>query len=138
MHSYLSYSGLFKVTIKYVKMYPSWTESFKNETYLRVMTVMSIPKAVKAAGLNLVSHVLTGSHVLSAHCVPYDFPSEGLWPEEVALTSSEYVLKIRQRLERDAAAREQREKRRRQALVRQLQAHEEHQVAKGFSLSMLA
>nr|XP_023692350.1 sperm flagellar protein 2 [Paramormyrops kingsleyae] len=55
--------------------------------------------------------------------------SEGLWPEEVALTSSEYVLKIRQRLERDAAAREQREKRRRQALVRQLQAHEEQQEA---------
>ncbi|XP_048854234.1 sperm flagellar protein 2 isoform X2 [Brienomyrus brachyistius] len=61
--------------------------------------------------------------------VPYGFPSEGLWPEEVALTSSEYVLKIRQRLERDAAAREQREKRRRQALVKQLQAHEEQQEA---------
>ncbi|XP_053336412.1 sperm flagellar protein 2 [Clarias gariepinus] len=41
--------------------------------------------------------------------------------------SSAYVQKIRQRLEEDATAREQREKRRRRALVQQLHAHQSHE-----------
>ncbi|XP_051552291.1 sperm flagellar protein 2 [Myxocyprinus asiaticus] len=41
----------------------------------------------------------------------------------------EYIKKIRQRLEEDSAAREQREMRRRRALLEQLQAHEAQQEA---------
>ncbi len=42
--------------------------------------------------------------------------------------NKEYIETIRQRLEEDSAAREQREMRRRRALMEQLQAHEAQQV----------
>uniref|UniRef100_A0A8C7CAT8 Sperm flagellar 2 n=1 Tax=Oncorhynchus kisutch TaxID=8019 RepID=A0A8C7CAT8_ONCKI len=47
-------------------------------------------------------------------------------PEEA---NSEYIQKIRQRLEEDATARQQREKRRRHVLVEQLKAHEAQEEA---------
>ncbi|XP_072528026.1 sperm flagellar protein 2 isoform X2 [Salminus brasiliensis] len=47
--------------------------------------------------------------------------------DEMAQWNSEYVQKIRQRLEEDASAREQREKRRRRALIQQLHAHHAHE-----------
>uniref|UniRef100_A0A674CNT1 Sperm flagellar 2 n=1 Tax=Salmo trutta TaxID=8032 RepID=A0A674CNT1_SALTR len=50
-------------------------------------------------------------------------------PEELAQANSEYIQKIRQRLEEDAAARQQREKRRRRVLVEQLKAHEAQEEA---------
>ncbi|XP_041756129.2 sperm flagellar protein 2 isoform X1 [Coregonus clupeaformis] len=50
-------------------------------------------------------------------------------PEELARVNSEYIQKIRQRLEEDAAARQQREKRRRRVLVEQLKAHEAQEEA---------
>lgn len=50
-------------------------------------------------------------------------------PEELAQANSEYIQKIRQRLEEDAAARQQREKRRRRVLVEQLKAHEAQEVS---------
>ncbi|KAL7838971.1 hypothetical protein SRHO_G00256290 [Serrasalmus rhombeus] len=43
--------------------------------------------------------------------------------DEMAQWNNEYVQKIRQRLEEDATAREQREKRRRRALIQQLHTH---------------
>lgn len=42
--------------------------------------------------------------------------------------NKEYIENIRQRLEEDSTAREQREMRRRRALMEQLQAHEAQQV----------
>ncbi len=45
--------------------------------------------------------------------------------------NKEYIETIRQRLEEDSAAREQREMRRRRALMEQLQAHEAQQVTTG-------
>uniref|UniRef100_A0A8C7C4N9 Sperm flagellar 2 n=1 Tax=Oncorhynchus kisutch TaxID=8019 RepID=A0A8C7C4N9_ONCKI len=50
-------------------------------------------------------------------------------PEELAQANSEYIQKIRQRLEEDATARQQREKRRRHVLVEQLKAHEAQEEA---------
>uniref|UniRef100_A0A8C7P6L4 Sperm flagellar 2 n=1 Tax=Oncorhynchus mykiss TaxID=8022 RepID=A0A8C7P6L4_ONCMY len=50
-------------------------------------------------------------------------------PEELAQANSEYIQKIRQRLEEDATARQQREKRRRRVLVEQLKAHEAQEEA---------
>ncbi|XP_038852765.1 sperm flagellar protein 2 [Salvelinus namaycush] len=50
-------------------------------------------------------------------------------PEELAQANSEYIQKIRQRLEEDAAARQQREKRRRRVLVEQMKAHEAQEEA---------
>lgn len=51
-----------------------------------------------------------------------------LSPDEMNKANAEYIQKIRQRLEEDAVAREQREKRRRRVLVEQLQAHEAQEV----------
>uniref|UniRef100_A0A8C7CAK7 Sperm flagellar 2 n=1 Tax=Oncorhynchus kisutch TaxID=8019 RepID=A0A8C7CAK7_ONCKI len=53
----------------------------------------------------------------------------GQRPEELAQANSEYIQKIRQRLEEDATARQQREKRRRHVLVEQLKAHEAQEEA---------
>uniref|UniRef100_A0A3B1J331 Calponin-homology (CH) domain-containing protein n=1 Tax=Astyanax mexicanus TaxID=7994 RepID=A0A3B1J331_ASTMX len=47
--------------------------------------------------------------------------------DEMAQWNSDYVQKIRQRLEEDANAREQREKRRRRALIQQLHTHHTHE-----------
>uniref|UniRef100_A0A8C7P748 Sperm flagellar 2 n=1 Tax=Oncorhynchus mykiss TaxID=8022 RepID=A0A8C7P748_ONCMY len=47
----------------------------------------------------------------------------------LAQANSEYIQKIRQRLEEDATARQQREKRRRRVLVEQLKAHEAQEEA---------
>ncbi|XP_037387344.1 sperm flagellar protein 2 [Pygocentrus nattereri] len=47
--------------------------------------------------------------------------------DEMAQWNNEYVQKIRQRLEEDATAREQREKRRRRALIQQLHTHHTHE-----------
>lgn len=47
--------------------------------------------------------------------------------------NKEYIESIRQRLEEDSAAREQREMRRRRALMEQLQAHEAQQVTTGLA-----
>ncbi|XP_048100360.1 sperm flagellar protein 2 isoform X3 [Alosa alosa] len=52
-----------------------------------------------------------------------------LSPDEMIKANSEYIQKIRQRLEEDTAAREQREKRRRRVLVEQLRAHEAQEEA---------
>ncbi|XP_062398924.1 sperm flagellar protein 2 isoform X2 [Sardina pilchardus] len=52
-----------------------------------------------------------------------------LSPDEMVKANAEYVQKIRQRLEEDTAAREQREKRRRRVLVEQLRAHEAQEEA---------
>ncbi len=49
------------------------------------------------------------------------------------LWNKEYIENIRQRLEEDSAAREQREMRRRRALMEQLQAHEAQQVSTGLA-----
>ena len=49
--------------------------------------------------------------------------------DEAAQWNGEFVQKIRQRLEEDATAREQREKRRRRALVQQLHTHHTHEVS---------
>lgn len=45
--------------------------------------------------------------------------------------NKEYIENIRQHLEEDSAAREQREMRRRRALMEQLQVHEAQQVTNG-------
>lgn len=45
--------------------------------------------------------------------------------------NKEYIENIRQHLEEDSAAREQREMRRRRALIEQLQVHEAQQVTNG-------
>ncbi|XP_066514487.1 sperm flagellar protein 2-like isoform X1 [Hoplias malabaricus] len=47
--------------------------------------------------------------------------------DEMVQWNSDYVQKIRQRLEEDANAREQREKRRRRALIQQLHTHHAHE-----------
>ncbi|KAL2091758.1 hypothetical protein ACEWY4_011556 [Coilia grayii] len=52
-----------------------------------------------------------------------------LTPEEMSRANAQYIQRIRQRLEEDAAAREQREKRRRRVLVDQLRAHEAQEEA---------
>ncbi|XP_028852593.1 sperm flagellar protein 2 isoform X2 [Denticeps clupeoides] len=50
-------------------------------------------------------------------------------PEEMTRANQEYIQEIRQRLEEDAVAREQREKRRLRVLMEQLQAHEAQEEA---------
>uniref|UniRef100_A0A3B4DD30 Calponin-homology (CH) domain-containing protein n=1 Tax=Pygocentrus nattereri TaxID=42514 RepID=A0A3B4DD30_PYGNA len=50
--------------------------------------------------------------------------------DEMAQWNNEYVQKIRQRLEEDATAREQREKRRRRALIQQLHTHHTHEMVR--------
>ncbi|XP_066568296.1 sperm flagellar protein 2 [Amia ocellicauda] len=50
-------------------------------------------------------------------------------PEEKAQANNQYIQKIRHRLDEDAAAREQWEKRRRRVLVEQLSAHEAQEEA---------
>uniref|UniRef100_A0AAY4BXJ6 Calponin-homology (CH) domain-containing protein n=1 Tax=Denticeps clupeoides TaxID=299321 RepID=A0AAY4BXJ6_9TELE len=52
-----------------------------------------------------------------------------LSPRSGALANQEYIQEIRQRLEEDAVAREQREKRRLRVLMEQLQAHEAQEEA---------
>ncbi|XP_029915188.1 sperm flagellar protein 2 [Myripristis murdjan] len=51
-------------------------------------------------------------------------------PEVVLQSNSEYIQRIHQRLEEDAMARQQRDKRRRQFLVEQFKAHEAQEEAK--------
>lgn len=51
--------------------------------------------------------------------------------------NKEYIENIRQRLEEDATAREQREMRRRRALMEQLQAHEAQQVITTFYFEVM-
>ncbi|CAB1319295.1 unnamed protein product, partial [Coregonus sp. 'balchen'] len=58
-------------------------------------------------------------------------------PEELARVNSEYIQKIRQRLEEDAAARQQREKRRRRVLVEQLKAHEAQELERRLAVQLM-
>uniref|UniRef100_UPI003AAC52F2 sperm flagellar protein 2 n=1 Tax=Centroberyx gerrardi TaxID=166262 RepID=UPI003AAC52F2 len=74
----------------------------------------------------------------SGQSLPADFPlggssqgreAPGGGPKVMLQSNSEYIQRIRQRLEEDAVARQQREKRRRKFLVEQLKAHEAQEEA---------
>ncbi|XP_015195926.2 sperm flagellar protein 2 isoform X2 [Lepisosteus oculatus] len=77
-------------------------------------------KLSPSAGVTSSLSALQGSFQTDGQSTKFLSPS---W-EEKAQASSLYILKIRQRLEEDAAAREQREKRRRKVLVEQFRALE--------------
>ncbi|XP_042176210.1 sperm flagellar protein 2 isoform X1 [Oncorhynchus tshawytscha] len=73
---------------------------------------------------------LSAQHMSAFHSeAPRSHGSQLQRPEELAQANSEYIQKIRQRLEEDATARQQREKRRRHVLVEQLKAHEAQEEA---------
>lgn len=75
---------------------------------------------------NCSGHPFPGDLSLGLSRQGCEVPGSG--PKLVLQSSSKYIQEIRQRLEENAAAREQREKRRDRFLVEQLKAHEAQEV----------